>query len=50
MDNVIKLMYITNCMYITTCTCIWADLMFLQPIFTDTNLADSKFIFIDMFL
>ena len=24
-------------------------LFFLQPIFTDTNLTESKFIFIDMF-
>ena len=46
MDNVIKL-HVYYYMYLKSLNVVG---FFLQPIFTETNLTESKFIFIDMFL
>ena len=48
MDNVIYL-HVYHCMYMYLKS-LNVVVVFLQPIFTDTNLTESKFIFIDMFL
>ena len=45
MDNVIsRHVYYYMYMYLKS-----LNVVFLQPIFTDTNLTESKFIFIDIF-
>ena len=45
MDNVIQL-HVCYYMYLKSLNVV----VFLQPIFTDTNLTENKIIFIDMFL